>query len=98
MRGTSAAAAPRTAPWTIRYARTDRLGIACGIEYAAQAMALHGALAAGATGGAPVDTPKVGFLAGVRDVRLWVSRLDDIEADLICDAILVAGDGLAGNL
>jgi predicted hotdog family 3-hydroxylacyl-ACP dehydratase len=73
----------------------DRLGIGCGIEYAAQAMALHGALAAGATGGAPVDTPKVGFLAGVRDVRLWVSRLDDIESDLICEAILVAGDGLA---
>jgi predicted hotdog family 3-hydroxylacyl-ACP dehydratase len=58
-------------------------------------MALHGALAAGATGGAPVDTPKAGFLAGVRDVRLWVSRLDDIESDLICEAILVAGDGLA---
>ena len=72
-----------------------RLGIACGIEYAAQAMALHGALSAGATGGAPLDTPKVGLLAGVRDVRLWVSRLDDIESDLICEAILVAGDGLA---
>jgi len=71
------------------------LGIACGIEYAAQAMALHGALSAGATGGAPLDTPKVGLLAGVRDVRLWVSRLDDIESDLICEAILVAGDGLA---
>jgi len=69
----------------------DRLGIACGIEYAAQAMALHGAL----TAGAPLDTPKVGLLAGVRDVRLWVSRLDDIESDLICEAILVAGDGLA---
>jgi predicted hotdog family 3-hydroxylacyl-ACP dehydratase len=72
----------------------DRLGIACGIEYAAQAMALHAALAAGATSGAPVDAPKVGFLAGVRDVRLWVSRLDDIESDLICEAILFAGDGL----
>jgi predicted hotdog family 3-hydroxylacyl-ACP dehydratase len=72
----------------------DRLGIACGIEYAAQAMALHAALAAGAAGGAPVDTPKVGFLAGVRDVRLRVSRLDDIDCDLICEAILVAGDGL----
>jgi len=73
----------------------DRLGIACGIEYAAQAMALHAALAAGAASGAPLATPKVGFLAGVRDVRLWVSRLDDIETDLICEAILVAGDGRA---
>jgi predicted hotdog family 3-hydroxylacyl-ACP dehydratase len=71
----------------------DRLGIACGIEYAAQAMALHAALAAGAASGAPLDMPKVGFLAGVRDVRLWVSRLDDIDCDLICEAILVAGDG-----
>jgi len=77
-----------------------RLGIACGIEYAAQAMALHGALvahgapAAGAASGAPVDASKIGFLAGVRDVRPWVSQLDDIESDLICEAILVAGDGL----
>lgn len=77
----------------------DRLGIACGIEYAAQAMALHGALAAHGTlaaaapSGAP-DASKIGFLAGVRDVRLWVSRLDDIESDLICEAVLVAGDGV----
>ena len=78
----------------------DRLGIACGIEYAAQAMALHGALAAhgalagGATGGAPVPASRIGFLAGVRDVRLWVSRLDNIESDLICEAVLIAGDGV----
>ncbi len=72
----------------------DRLGVACGIEYAAQAMALHGALVAGVTGGAPACTPEVGFLASVRDVRIWVSRLDDIESDLICEATLVAGDGL----
>jgi len=58
-------------------------------------MALHAALAVGAASGAPLATPKVGFLAGVRDVRLWVSRLDDIETDLICEAILVAGDGRA---
>jgi predicted hotdog family 3-hydroxylacyl-ACP dehydratase len=66
-----------------------RLGIACGIEYAAQAMAVHGALA----GGVLTDArPEVGFLASLRDVRLHVLRLDDIEADLICDATLVAGD------
>jgi predicted hotdog family 3-hydroxylacyl-ACP dehydratase len=70
----------------------DRLGIASGIEYAAQAMALHGALAisaAGANGGA---APRVGLLASVRDVRLHVLRLDDIESDLICEAIHLAGD------
>jgi predicted hotdog family 3-hydroxylacyl-ACP dehydratase len=70
-----------------------RLGIACGIEYAAQAMALHGALAPGMqaqTGAAA----QAGLLASVRDVRMRVLRLDDIEADLICEARHVAGDGL----
>jgi predicted hotdog family 3-hydroxylacyl-ACP dehydratase len=66
-----------------------RLGIACGIEYAAQVMAVHGALAAGKVG---KGRSEVGFLAGLRDVRPHVLRLDDIEADLICEALLVAGD------
>jgi predicted hotdog family 3-hydroxylacyl-ACP dehydratase len=65
-----------------------RLGIACGIEYAAQTMAVHGALA----GGADTARSEVGFLASLRDVRLQVVRLDDLEADLICEAALVAGD------
>jgi predicted hotdog family 3-hydroxylacyl-ACP dehydratase len=86
-----------------------RLGIACGIEYAAQAMAVHGAHAGGAladgasAGGVLAGTAgegrpagkgrsEAGFLAGLRDVRLHVLRLDDIESDLICDALLVAGD------
>jgi predicted hotdog family 3-hydroxylacyl-ACP dehydratase len=63
-----------------------RLGVACGIEYAAQAMAAHGALVA------LDDRPDAGFLAGVRNVRLHVLRLDDIPTDLFCDAALVAGD------
>ena len=77
-----------------------RLGIACGIEYAAQAMALHGALAlhgaraAGTASGAPLEVPAVGFLAGVREVHFSVSRLDDIESDLFSEATLVAGDGV----
>ena len=88
----------------------DRLGIACGIEYAAQAMALHGALAGGAANGA-VDgaanvaadgapdtiagrSSRVGLLASVRDVRLVVLRLDDIESDLICEVTHLAGDSL----
>lgn len=86
-----------------------RLGSACGIEYAAQAMAVHGALIGGAlvdiaagaasadstvsAGGATINArPEAGFLAGLRNVRLHVPRLDDIAADLICDARLVAGD------
>jgi predicted hotdog family 3-hydroxylacyl-ACP dehydratase len=77
-----------------------RLGIACGIEYAAQAMAVHGALSGGALSGSAVagatvaskTRPAAGFLAGLRNVRLHVLRLDDIQTSLICDAVLVAGD------
>jgi predicted hotdog family 3-hydroxylacyl-ACP dehydratase len=72
----------------------EHLGIACGVEYAAQAMALHGALAGGAASGTAADAPEVGILASVRDVRLFVLRLDDIESDLICEATLIAGDDL----
>jgi predicted hotdog family 3-hydroxylacyl-ACP dehydratase len=74
-----------------------RLGIACGIEYAAQAMAVHGALAAvtladRAAAQAGSARSEAGFLAGLRNVRLCVLRLDDIESDLICDVELLAGD------
>jgi len=71
-----------------------RLGSACGIEYAAQAMALHGALADGGAAGRPWTKSDLGFLASVRDVRLLVSRLDDIENELICEATLLAGDSV----
>ncbi len=66
----------------------DGLGIACGVEYAAQAMAIHGAAGAGST---DQKSPR-GFLAGVRDVKMHAQRLDDIEDDLICEATLTAGD------
>jgi predicted hotdog family 3-hydroxylacyl-ACP dehydratase len=65
-----------------------RLGVACGIEYAAQAMAVHGALA----GGAKNARSELGFLAALRNVQLHVLRLDDVQADLICEATLIAGD------
>jgi predicted hotdog family 3-hydroxylacyl-ACP dehydratase len=71
------------------------LGIAAGIEYAAQAMAVHGALAGGAdTGdvGTPQARSEAGFLAGLRDIRMQVLRIDDLEADLYCDALLIAGN------
>jgi predicted hotdog family 3-hydroxylacyl-ACP dehydratase len=77
-----------------------RLGVACGIEYAAQAMAVHGALshqaAATAAGspaaGAASPVPAAGFLAGVRSVQFYVERLDDVPGDLVCEAVRVAGD------
>lgn len=58
-----------------------------GIEYAAQAMALHGALLASPTG-----APRVGFLASVRGVTLHVDRLDGIADDLDVRAERVTGD------
>lgn len=68
-----------------------RLGIACGVEYAAQAIAVHGALTR-APRGSGARGPARGFLAAVRGGRTYVSRLDDVQGDLICDAVRVAGD------
>lgn len=53
------------------------LGAACAIEYAAQAMAIHGALLGA---GQPAGRP--GYLVSVRGVELHVARLDDLEPDL----------------
>jgi predicted hotdog family 3-hydroxylacyl-ACP dehydratase len=57
------------------------------IEYAAQAMALHGAMTAAAD--AP---PKGGRLASVRGVKLHVPRLDEIDGLLFVHAERLAGD------
>lgn len=48
-------------------------------EYAAQAMAVHGALRGREQGGA---APRPGFLVALRDVSLHVERLDDLEGRL----------------
>ena len=69
-----------------------RLGIACGVEYAAQAMAVHGALVAEPCPEAARERPAAGYLAGVRGVRQHVQRLDDVRGELICSAVRVAGD------
>lgn len=65
-----------------------RLGAACGIEYAAQAMAVHGALLAAAG-----DVPRRGFLASVRGVELLTDRLDHVAGDLDVRAERLSGDG-----
>ena len=62
-----------------------RLGAACGIEYAAQAMAVHGALLAPAGS----NSARVGYLVSVRGAQLHVARLDDIAADLRVEAICI---------
>jgi predicted hotdog family 3-hydroxylacyl-ACP dehydratase len=56
-----------------------RLGAACAIEYAAQAIAIHGALLGTQSG---VEDSAVGLLASARQVELRVVRLDDLTADL----------------
>jgi predicted hotdog family 3-hydroxylacyl-ACP dehydratase len=78
-----------------------RLGAACGIEYAAQAIAVHGALVAASDPLASTVSTNVrgsigaavGYLASVRNVALHVARLDDLEADLIAAAERITGDG-----
>ena len=62
-----------------------RLGAACGIEYAAQAMAVHGALVA-QTGSAGA---RIGYLFSIRRTQLHVPRLDGITADLRVEATCI---------
>jgi len=64
-----------------------RLGAANGIEYAAQAMAIHGALLANAD-----DSPRQGYLTSVRSVSLHVARLDDLPGELEVLAERLSGD------
>lgn len=71
-----------------------RLGSACGVEYAAQAMAVHGALVAEslAGGNAISAPPTAGYLASMRSVTLHVERLDTIAGPLIVNAERLSGD------
>lgn len=64
-----------------------RLGIANGIEYAAQAMAVHGALLAG------TDTaPSAGYLTSVREV-LWHTN----ALDAFGETLSIVAERLSGN-
>ena len=65
-----------------------RLGMANGIEYAAQAMAVHGALRAGADG-----APRAGYLTSVREVEFHAERLDLDTTPLDIHAECLSGDG-----
>jgi predicted hotdog family 3-hydroxylacyl-ACP dehydratase len=60
----------------------------CAIEYAAQAMALHGALI-GQEAGTPASP---GFLASARGVQLHLLKLDDLADDLRIEATRQSGD------
>jgi predicted hotdog family 3-hydroxylacyl-ACP dehydratase len=62
------------------------------IEYAAQAMAVHGALCARAAG----ESAAPGFLASARDVRLERWRLDDLPP-ATPDELIVTSERQAGD-
>jgi predicted hotdog family 3-hydroxylacyl-ACP dehydratase len=60
----------------------------CGIEYGAQAIAIHSVLNA-----MPLDAgPVAGMLVSARAVMLQVDRLDDIDGDLVVRASRLGGD------
>ena len=68
--------------------RGDALPAISGLEYAAQAMAAHGALCRGEQ-----DKPMLGFLTSVRDLRVAAESLEGLS-DLTIRASLLAGDEL----
>jgi predicted hotdog family 3-hydroxylacyl-ACP dehydratase len=59
----------------------------CGVEYAAQAMAVHGALL-----GTSRQRPRAGFLTSVRDVQAQVARLDTMDGTLLVEAERLSGN------
>jgi predicted hotdog family 3-hydroxylacyl-ACP dehydratase len=61
-----------------------RLDVICGIEYAAQAMAVHSRLTRPGDG-----RPEAGYLASARDVVCRVARLDLLPDDLMVSAELL---------
>lgn len=65
----------------------DGLRITAGIEYAAQAMAVHGALLS-----TPGEKPAVGFLTSVRNVVWSGPRLDDVGDTLHIYATRISGN------
>lgn len=64
----------------------DRLHVLCGVEYAAQAMAVHGALLKGDR------KPTPGLLAAVRDLSWSTDRLDEVMDALQVEAERLIGD------
>ena len=56
----------------------------CGVEYAAQAMALHGALLS-------AEPIAAGYLVSIRSMKLNVSYLDDQDESLTVDATRLMG-------
>lgn len=68
--------------------RAGALSAVHAVEYAAQAMAVHGTLLAGRD-----DAPKAGYLASVRGVQLHRDTIDIADAPLRIQAERLSGDG-----
>jgi predicted hotdog family 3-hydroxylacyl-ACP dehydratase len=64
-----------------------RLGAATGVEYAAQAMAVHGGLLA-----PQGSSPTQGYLTSVRGLTLHQARLDHLPGPLRVSAERLSGD------
>jgi len=66
------------------------LTVMAAIEYAGQAMALHGSLIA--SDNAPGSRPRKGYLASLRGVVVNRQILDDLPGDLLINVELLMGD------
>ena len=62
------------------------LSILCGLEYGAQAMAIHGALL-DVSSGPSRDRTRHGFLVAASDLRWSVERLDQCASPLTIEAV-----------
>ena len=71
-------------------AQEGRLSAVHAIEFAAQAMAIHGALVIAARHA----TPPMGLLVSVRDCRFHCDRLDQVTGDLNVKAHRLAGSAI----
>ena len=66
--------------------RQGGLAAIIGVEYAAQAVAVHGGLSSNSS------RPKSGYLAALRDVVCSVARLDTEREDLVVSATRLAAE------
>lgn len=67
-----------------------RLTSVAAIEYAGQAMALHGGLISAEE--SPGSHPRKGYLASLREVTVSRESIHDIEGELLIEAELMMGD------
>lgn len=66
--------------------RAGRLPVIAALEFGAQAMAIHGALAAGIAA-----KPRIGYLVAAHELRWQVDRLDTLAAPLTITATRLFG-------